>query len=293
LALEDKKLHESMALLKKQKEDQKVALETKRKDEEKLRKIAEDKATKEEEQTALVLAKKKEEERLLLLKKEEAIYAAKKEEEEKKRLALLEKKRLEEKRRLEEQKKLANQNFLTDKEEVIELEKLDLFESDQISDELSLFRQDKKEEKTTGFKPLEDWCKFSVGYSTTVENLGKPNSGREALKGTVTINPHSYYFFGMTSSLDLNGYNNPFYQPDFSYSFGYSDWHLDTFSWNYSNYANNKFSPKEGEDRFNFGKGNWELSYKTKVDDVTLTAKGKYVTETDTKKLNFKQKKMS
>lgn len=296
LALEEDKLQASMALLKKHKEREKIALESKRREEEKLQKLAEDKA-------------RVEEEKLLLLKQQQAIYAAQKEEEELKRQALLAKEEEEkEKQRLallkkkqeeeEERERLAliqaqeeeRQRLARAKEEIVELNKLDLLESDQIGEELALFNEEKKEASSSDFKAFEDWFKVSVGYSTTLKNIDEKHYGREALKTILTINPHSYYFLGMTSSFDLNNYTNPYYQPDFSYSFGYSDWHMDTFSWNYSNYANNKFSPKEGEDRFNFGKGNWELSYKTKYDDITLTAKGKYVTKTDTKKLYLKAK---
>jgi chemotaxis protein histidine kinase CheA len=297
LALEEDKLQASMVLIKKQKEAKKIALASQRREEERLRKVAEEKA-------------RIEEEKLLLIKQQEAIYAAQKEEEEKERLALLKKQKEEaEKKRLallekkrkeeEERKRLAllkkqqeeeRRRLAQVQDEVVELEKLDLLESDQIGDELALFKEDKKKTKKSGFKDLEDWFKVSVGYSTALKNLDEKHYGREALKTTITINPHSYYFFGMTSSLDLNNYESPYYQPDFSYSFGYSDWHMDTFSWNYSNYANNKFSPKDDEDRFNFGKGNWELSYKTKYDDITFTAKGKYVTDTDTKKLYLKAK---
>ncbi|CAA6822579.1 MAG: Unknown protein [uncultured Sulfurovum sp.] len=260
LATEEKKLKTSIALLKKQEEAKKIKL---------------------------VEEKRKVTERLLLLQKQKAIYTAKKEKEkrekEKKRLALL------------KQKALANKYSKTKEKELTELEKLDLFESDHIGEEVALFKEDKGK-KRKGFKPFDKWFKFSAGYSTMLKNIGNSNSGREALKGTFTINPHTYYFLGATTSLDLNSYTNPYYQPDFSYSFGYSDWHQDTFSWNYSNYANNKFSPKENESRFNFQSGNWELSYKTKVEDVRLVdtvkfnAKVKYKPSSNSKKVYIKAK---
>lgn len=239
LAIEDKKLKTSIALLKKQEEYKKN----------KLVKIEKENKRKEAKKIAAELARKKEEER----------------------------------------KRLANKNSMSKVEEIEALEKLDLFEGDQLGDELTLFRQ-KKQKSNKGFKDFSDWFKYSLGYSSMLKNFSTPNSGREAMKGTIMINPHSYYFLGGTSSFDINSYKSPYYQPDFSYSFGYSDWHMDTFSWNYSNYANNKFSPEEGEDRFNFDKGNWELSYKTQVDDVTYTAKGKYVPASNSKKLYLKAK---
>ncbi|CAA6816479.1 MAG: Unknown protein [uncultured Sulfurovum sp.] len=214
-----------------------------------------------------------------------------KKEKEKKRLALLKKKKLEE----AQKRRLANSRFMSKIEEIAELEKLDLFESDQIGDELSLFRQEKKK-SSKGFKPFDKWFKFSGAYSSMLKNIETSNSGREALKGTFMLSPHSYYFLGATASLDLNNYNNIYYQPDFSYSFGYSDWHQDTFSWNYSNYANNKFNPKDDESRFNFQSGNWELSYKTKVEDVPLldtfklSGKIKYKPSSNSKKVYLKAK---
>ncbi|CAA6800123.1 MAG: Unknown protein [uncultured Sulfurovum sp.] len=310
LAIGDKKLNTSIALLKKQKKAEKIRLvEEKRKKEAERKKseyIAMELAKKEVEEAeriALEVAKQKEEERLLLVKKNKELYEAKKaleqkaleekrrKEREKQRLALLKKKELEE----AERRRLQNNSSMTKEEEIVELEKLDLFESDQLGDEVALFRQTKKKQGT-GFKPLNKWFKFSVAYSTTLQNIEEPNSGREALKGTFMINPHSYYFLGATSSLDINNYNNIYYQPDFSYSFGYSDWHQDTFSWNYSNYANNKFSPKDGESRFNFQSGNWELAYKTKVEDVALVdniklnAKIKYKPSSNSKKVYIKAK---
>lgn len=281
MAIEDKKLKTSVALLKKQEEAKREAFKL---EQERIALERLQKEVAEQEQLALIEAKK-EEERLLLIKEQEALYAAKKEQEIKEQIEKAQ----------AEKKRLASIRPMTQVEEIVELEKLDLFESDHIGEEVAFFEQNKAK-KGTGFKPFDEWFKFSVGYSTMLKNIGKPNSGRDALKGTFMINPHSYYFLGATSSLDLNSYNNIYYQPDFSYSFGYSDWHQDTFSWNYSNYANNKFSPKEGESRFNFQSGNWELSYKTKVEEVALVdtvklnAKIKYKPSSNSKKVYLKAK---
>lgn len=248
----------------------------------------------EEEKLAkkLAFAKKLEKEKVTLAKKiankKKRLLAQKKE---RKRLASLKKKRLELKRKRELAEKKRKRLAIKKAKKVSELEKIDLFESDQVGDEVALF-QESHTKKSKGFKPLKKWFKYALGYSTTPKNLEESDSGREALKGTITMNPHSYYFLGTTMSFDTNDYENIYYQPDFSYSFGYSDWHLDTFSWNYSNYANNKFSPKKGEDRFNFQNGNWELSYKTKVKDIRLTAKAKYLPAKNSKKVYIKAKKV-
>lgn len=85
----------------------------------------------------------------------------------------------------------------------------------------------------------------------------------------------------------MNSYENIYYQPDFSYSFGYSDWHSDTWGLTYSNYANNKINPKEGEDRFNFESGQWDLNYKTEIDDVKVKGSFKYTQGTNSKEFSL------
>ncbi len=54
------------------------------------------------------------------------------------------------------------------------------------------------------------------------------------------------------------------WQPDFTYSFGYSDWHPYTFSLIYGNYGGNKFVPNvsKGESVTRFGEGTLSLGWK-------------------------------
>lgn len=125
-------------------------------------------------------------------------------------------------------------------------------------------------------KPLNKWIKGSVSYSTTPYNLTNGKQGRETLNFPITFSPVKYFFLSANFKYDVNSYNNIYYQPDFSYSFGYSDWHTDTWAVVYSNYANNKLNPKEGEERFNFDAGRWDLTYKTKVDGVKLKGSFQY-----------------
>ncbi len=128
-------------------------------------------------------------------------------------------------------------------------------------------------------KPLNLWFKGSISYNTTPYNLSNGKLGRENLSFPISISPIKNFFLSANFKLDVNGYENIYYQPDFSYSFGYSDWHTDTWGLNYSNYANNKFSPKVGEERFNFNQGRWDLNYKTKVEDVGLNGSLQYTEE--------------
>ena len=228
-------------------------------------------------------------------KKRQELALAKKGAEEKKRIALASKRKKEKERRELElrKKRLAKLKESKQNKELKELEKIDLLESDQLSEETALFLENSQSRKLfslDGFKPLNKWFKASAGFSSTLNNIKDNDYGREALKATIMVNPYSYFFAGTTMSFDLNKYKNIYYQPNFSYSFGYSDWHLDTFEFIYSNYANNKFAPKEGESRFNFQSGTWEASYKTKVDKVKLSAKVKYVPINNRKKLYIKAK---
>lgn len=54
------------------------------------------------------------------------------------------------------------------------------------------------------------------------------------------------------------------WEPDFTYSFGYSDWHPYTFSLVYGNYGGNKFSPDaaRGESFTRFDEGIWSFGWK-------------------------------
>jgi len=82
------------------------------------------------------------------------------------------------------------------------------------------------------------------------------------LTATFTYNPLSYWFFSVT----LYKYLRPDYQapwnPDFSYTFGYDDWHPFTFSLIYSNYGGNRFCPKRGERTTAFEEGTISLGWK-------------------------------
>ncbi len=119
-------------------------------------------------------------------------------------------------------------------------------------------------------KDFSKWFKYGLGYSTSVSNLSDSGASREYLKASITVSPIKYFFLGATFNKDINGYKNIYYQPDFSYSFGYSDWHTDTWSLIYSNYSDNKITPTIGQDRFHFDEGVWELKYKSKIDNYNV-----------------------
>ena len=273
-----------------------VALEIRQKEEKEKQFLVELKrqeALKKREQERLVLEKKLAKEKVL---KRMALAKKLKKEEEKKRLALKKKlekeKRLKhlalakklklielEKERLKKLKKESEERKLLTKlynNEIEELKKIDIIEGEHRTDEVALLVDTKKTKGGSTFKPFDKWFKYSMGYSSNLMNFHEQDSGREALKFSLMANPYSYFFAGVTFSMDVNDYENIYYQPDFSYSFGYSDWHQDTWSFGYANYANNKINPEGKEKQFNFEEGTWDVGYKTKIDDISYRANLKH-----------------
>ncbi|MFM6993696.1 MAG: hypothetical protein ACKOWO_01115, partial [Sediminibacterium sp.] len=49
------------------------------------------------------------------------------------------------------------------------------------------------------------------------------------------------------------------WNPEFTYGFGYDDWHPSTWSFTYANYTGNRLDPDRarGEHRWNFERGTW------------------------------------
>lgn len=68
--------------------------------------------------------------------------------------------------------------------------------------------------------------------------------------------------------------------PDFTYAFGYDDWHPGTWHLVYANYTGTRFrpDPAQGESRFNFPEGQWTAGYKfalpRALQDVLLVGDG-------------------
>lgn len=148
--------------------------------------------------------------------------------------------------------------------------------TDVVKKKIKTVKKDTLKERLK-LRDFSKWFSYKLGYSSSLANIAKSEMSREALKASVTFSPIKYLFFGATFSKDLNGYSNQYYQPDFSYSFGYSDWHPDTWSLVYSNYSDNKIAPKAGQDRFHFDEGTWELKYKTKIEKYNLSGALRYV----------------
>ncbi len=148
-------------------------------------------------------------------------------------------------------------------------------------------KQIKSEKKTTkkssikkdrfALKPFDKWFSFAFGYDTSLSLFidHMPTFG----KVIVNISPIKNFFLGVTYLRTLNNFHNEYYQPDFYYTFGYSDWKDNTFDFYYANYADNHLFQKEGKDRFNFNKGTWTLSYKHHYESIGLRYAFNYTEE--------------
>jgi len=114
--------------------------------------------------------------------------------------------------------------------------------------------------------------RLSADYPLSSRNAiptGSRAQGSPAVSPTwqlgLRYSPHQSYWFGqMTFIRYVNADRQQRWNPDFTYSFGYDDWHPGTFSAVYSNYTGNRFfpDPASNEKRSAFNQGQWSLGYK-------------------------------
>lgn len=76
---------------------------------------------------------------------------------------------------------------------------------------------------------------------------GSLTSGSTTASLSLRYQPAGYWFAQATLYAYLDPARRAPWNPDFTYSFGYDDWHPYTVSLVYSNYANNRFSPRKGD----------------------------------------------
>lgn len=92
----------------------------------------------------------------------------------------------------------------------------------------------------------------AIGLPLTTNTIGGRQSGNltsgsPAVSLTLRYQPAGYWFAQASFIAYLEPARRARWNPDFTYSFGYDDWHPYTFSLIYSNYASNRFSPSKGE----------------------------------------------
>jgi hypothetical protein len=109
--------------------------------------------------------------------------------------------------------------------------------------------------------PLRRGGTASLGRATQGSTAASPT-----LQATLRFKPlaQSYWFAQLQFFRYLRGDRQQAWHPDFSYAFGYEDWHPGSWSLVYANYTGTRFKPDAaaGEGRFNFPQGQWTLGYK-------------------------------
>lgn len=97
-------------------------------------------------------------------------------------------------------------------------------------------------------------------------DLGAGTQGPPAVSPTLQAelryNPASHWFGSLTFYRYLMGDRQRPWNPDFTYAFGYDDWHPNTFSLVYGNYSGNRLRPEGAETVSRFRQGVWSLGYK-------------------------------
>jgi hypothetical protein len=96
------------------------------------------------------------------------------------------------------------------------------------------------------------------------QSQGERGANGPTVSASLKYNPLSYWFFSTTLYKYLDEHQQASWNPDFTYSFGYNDWHPYTLSLVYANYGGNRFRPEGrlGEKFTRFEEGTWSLGWK-------------------------------
>lgn len=89
------------------------------------------------------------------------------------------------------------------------------------------------------------------------------------IQATLLYKPLGYWFAKINAFYYLNRKAQAPWDPDFTYSFGYDDWHPYTLSLIYENYSANRFSPdrQAGEKNTAFDEGRYRFGWKFPLPD--------------------------
>jgi len=126
-------------------------------------------------------------------------------------------------------------------------------------------------------KEFKDWFSYSISFNPNLFKLDEALTQKDILGLNINIKPAKYCFIRTKLILNTNKERDIYYQPEYYYTFGYDDYHDDTWSFVYSNYQNNRFLSRDDPYASSFTNGTWELSYKTKIKDFSLKASASYI----------------
>ena len=118
---------------------------------------------------------------------------------------------------------------------------------------------------------------MTLHLNSTIDEL-KENifAQKELFTGDMRFSPIDYFYFTSKFLLNTNKERNIYYQPQYYYTFGYDDYHQDTWGFGYNNYQNNRFNPANDPYASSFGDGTWNINYKTKFKALSLKASASY-----------------
>jgi hypothetical protein len=113
----------------------------------------------------------------------------------------------------------------------------------------------------------------AAGVPLSTAGPGGRDSGElEPSSPTAQLNlryqPLGYWFANMTVYGYLRPGSRAPWNPDFTYSFGYDDWHPYTLSLVYSNYSNSRFDPRPGDPVTRLRRGSVSLGWKAPLPRV-------------------------
>lgn len=107
---------------------------------------------------------------------------------------------------------------------------------------------------------------------TQKSTSGSGTQGAQASASTLQLgiryNPLSYWFATFTAYRYLHPSFQQSWDPDFTYSFGYDDWHPYTLSLIYGNYTGNRFAAGNGVAHSRLEQGGITLAYKFPLPDL-------------------------
>ena len=126
-------------------------------------------------------------------------------------------------------------------------------------------------------KELKDWFSYSLSFNPNLFKLHEALKQKDILSLNINIKPTNYCFIRTKFMLNTNEERNIYYEPEYYYTFGYEDYHNDTWGFMYSNYQNNRFLSRDDPYASSFRDGTWEINYKSKIKNVSLKATASYL----------------
>lgn len=112
--------------------------------------------------------------------------------------------------------------------------------------------------------PLRAVFPLAVPFDPANPSTQGPPPNNLPAFASATYFPLGYWFLNFSYFQFIGRKEVLPWHPDFTYSFGYNDWHMYTFSLIYGNYGGNRFAPDaaKGEQVTRFDQGTWSLGFK-------------------------------